>query len=293
MLNKKLTTLLTALAVTAVFTTGAVITTAAEEADTPDYFNVEVDAPIPSPEDDDTTITVGVVPTPHGEVIEFVKDKLEDAGWKLNIVTYEDYVQPNNSLDAGELDANYFQHYPYLADFNENNGTDLTGVAAVHFEPLGIYAGKSDDLDAIEDGAVIAVPNDTTNEARALLLLQDNGLITLKEGVGLEATPIDIEENPHNITFTELEAAQTPRVIDDVDFAVVNGNYAIDADITDRLVTREDAESAAAQTYANLIVVKTGNEETLKTQALVNAVISGDVRDFITDTYDGAVVAIF
>ena len=290
---KKTAAFLTTLAITASVCTGALLTAYAEDAETPSYFDVEVNAEIPAPEDDDTTIVVGVVPTPHGEVVEQVEDKLNEAGWTLKIVTYEDYVQPNNGLDSGELDANYFQHYPYLADFNEKNGTDLTGVAAVHFEPLGIYAGKSDDLENIADGAVIAIPNDTTNEARALLLLQDNGLITLKEGVGLEATPIDIADNPHNLSFTELEAAQTARVIDDVDFAVVNGNYAIDANIKDRLVTREDAASEAAQTYANLIVVKTGNEETAKTKALVAAIISDDIRDFITDTYDGAVVPVF
>ena len=258
-----------------------------------DPFDVEVNAEIPAPEDKDNKIVVGVVPVPHGEVIEQVKDVLKDAGWDLEIVTYQDYVQPNNALDSGELDANYFQHEPYLQDFNEKNGTDLTSVAAVHFEPLGIYAGKSESLEDIPDGAVIAVPNDTTNEARALLLLEANGLIKLKEGVGLEATPIDIEENEHNITFSELEAAQTARVIDEVDFAVVNGNYAIDANIKDRLIVSEDPESEAAKTYANTIVVKTGNEETLKTKALVAAVISDQIRDFMEESYDGAVVPVF
>lgn len=258
-----------------------------------DPFDVEVNAEIPAPEDKDNKIVVGVVPVPHGEVIEQVKDVLKDAGWDLEIVTYQDYVQPNNALDSGELDANYFQHEPYLQDFNEKNGTDLTSVAAVHFEPLGIYAGKSESLEDIPDGAVIAVPNDTTNEARALLLLEANGLIKLKEGVGLEATPIDIEENEHNISFSELEAAQTARVIDEVDFAVVNGNYAIDANIKDRLIVSEDPESEAAKTYANTIVVKTGNEETLKTKALVAAVISDQIRDFMEESYDGAVVPVF
>ena len=187
------------------------------------------------------------------------------------------------------LNDNAFDHLHY----HSKNGTDLTSVAAVHFEPLGIYAGKSESLEDIPDGAVIAVPNDTTNEARALLLLEANGLIKLKEGVGLEATPIDIEENEHNITFSELEAAQTARVIDEVDFAVVNGNYAIDANIKDRLIVSEDPESEAAKTYANTIVVKTGNEETLKTKALVAAVISDQIRDFMEESYDGAVVPVF
>ena len=292
MKNTAFTSLIT-LSLVGVLTAGAALTSFAEENDTSAYFDLEIDAQIPSPEDGDNTIVVGVVPTPHGEVIEQVEDKLEQAGWKVEIVNYEDYVLPNNALDSGELDANYFQHDPYLQDFNEKNGTELSGVAAVHFEPLGIYAGKSEDLASIQEGAVIAIPNDTTNEARALLLLQDNGLITLKEGAGLQATPIDIADNPYHLEFSELEAALTAKVIDDVDFAVVNGNYAINADIKDRLVAVEDAKSEAARTYANLIVVKSGSEETLKTQALVNAVLSSDIRTFINDTYDGAVIAVF
>ena len=248
---------------------------------------------IPAPTGEDTVIRVGAVPVPHAEVLEQVEADLKEAGWDLEIVVFEDYVLPNQALDAGELDANYFQHKPYMDDFNEKNGTDFVGVAAIHFEPLGIYAGKSDDLENITDGSVIAIPNDTTNEARALLLLQDNGLITIDESAGLAATPLDITDNPHDLSFTELEAAQTARVIDDVDFAVVNGNYAIDAKIKDRLVAVESAESEAAQTYANLIVVNAGDEETEKTQALVAAVTSDKIRDFINDTYDGAVVAVF
>ena len=248
---------------------------------------------IPAPTGEDTVIRVGAVPVPHAEVLEQVEADLKEAGWDLEIVVFEDYVLPNQALDAGELDANYFQHKPYMDDFNEKSGTDFVGVAAIHFEPLGIYAGKSDDLENIKDGSVIAIPNDTTNEARALLLLQDNGLITIDESAGLAATPLDITDNPHDLSFTELEAAQTARVIDDVDFAVVNGNYAIDAKIKDRLVAVESAESEAAQTYANLIVVNAGDEETEKTQALVAAVTSDKIRDFINDTYDGAVVAVF
>ena len=254
--------------------------------------SMAAEIPVPAA-DDDTVIRVGAVPVPHAEVLEQIEDDLKKAGWDLDIVVFEDYVLPNQALDADELDANYFQHKPYLDDFNEKNGTDFTGVAAIHFEPLGIYAGKSEDLEDIADGSVIAIPNDTTNEARALLLLQDNGLITLEESAGLAATPLDIKENPHNLSFTELEAAQTARVIDDVDFAVVNGNYAIDAKIKDRLVAVESAESEAAQTYANLIVVKAGNEETEKTRALVAAMTSDKIRDFLNDTYDGAVIAVF
>ena len=292
MKNTAFTSLIT-LSLVGVLTAGAALTSFAEENDTSAYFDLEIDAQIPSPEDGDNTIVVGVVPTPHGEVIEQVEDKLEQAGWKVEIVTYEDYVLPNKALDSGELDANYFQHDPYLQDFNEKNGTELSGVAAVHFEPLGIYAGKTESLEDLPDGAVIAVPNDTTNEARALQLLQANGLITLEEGSGLQATVINIEENPHDIEILEMEAAQTPRVIDEVDFAVVNGNYAIDAGIRDRLIAMEDAKSEAAQTYANLIVVRTGEEDSLKTKALTAAIISDDIRTFINETYDGAVVAVF
>ena len=291
-MKKTFVSVATSLALAATLTTGIAGSVFAEDAEK-SVFDVEVNAEIPSPEDDDNVITVGVVPTPHGEVLEQVQEKLEEAGWKLELVTFDDYVLPNEALSSGELDANYFQHEPYLDNYNEQHGTDLVGVAAVHFEPLGIYAGKSDDLENIPDGAVFAVPNDTTNEARALLLLEANGIIALKEGVGLEATPLDVVENPHNIEFTELAAEQTAKVIVDVDFAVVNGNYAIEGGIKDKLVAIEDAESEAAQTYANLIVVNAGDEESLKTIALVNAVITDEIRDFINDTYDGGVVAVF
>ncbi len=251
------------------------------------------DVAIPAPEGDDNVIHVGAVPTPHAEVLEQVADNLKEAGWELDIVVFNDYILPNQALTAKELDANYFQHLPYLDDYNAQNGTDLVSVQQIHFEPLGIYAGKSDDLANVQDGATFAIPNDTTNEARALLLLQDNGLITLKDGVGLEATPLDIAENPHNLKFTELEAAQTSRAIEDVDFAVVNGNYAIDAKIKDRQVAVESAESEAAQTYANLLVVRAGEEESVKTQALKAVLNSDEVRDFINNTYDGAVLPVF
>lgn len=275
-------------------TTAAAEDTSSEEAETTyEFADQTIDAEIPEASGDDTTIHVGAVPTPHGEVLEQLTSDLADKGWTLDIVTYNDYVQPNQALDTGDLDANYFQHKPYLDDYNEKNGTDLVGVAAIHFEPLGIYSKKYTDVASIPDGATIAIPNDTTNEARALLLLQANDLITLKDGVGLEATPLDIADNPHNITFTELEAAQTARVIDDVDYAVVNGNYAIDADIKDDQVAVESAESEAAQTYANLLVVRAGDEETAKTTALKNAILSSKVRDFINDNYNGAVVPVF
>ena len=237
-------------------------------------------------------IKIGACVTPHAEILEIVKDNLKDSGYTLDIVTYNDYVLPNTALESGDLDANYFQHGPYLKDFNEENGTHIVSVASVHFEPMAVYAGKSSSLDDIADGASIAVPNDTTNEARALLLLEANGLIKLKSDAGISATVLDIVENPHNIKIEELEAAQVPKAIQDVDFAVINGNYAIEAGIKDPVAV-EASDSLAAETYANLVCVKEGNENSEKTKALVNAVLQDNVRDFINKTYSGAVVPVF
>ncbi len=242
---------------------------------------------------EDMVIKVGASVSPHAEILEQVKDKLAEEGYTLEIVEYNDYVLPNTALDQGELDANYFQHQPYLDEFNEKNATDLVSVAAIHFEPFGIYAGNSDSLD-LEEGAIVAVPNDGTNEARALLLLQDQGLITLKEGAGLSATILDIESNPLNLQIEELEAAQITRSLADVDIACINGNYAISGGLSveDALAT-EATESLAAETYANIIVVKAGEEDSAKTKALVDALLSDEVRQYIEDTYDGAVVPVF
>ncbi len=241
---------------------------------------------------DDKVIKIGATVTPHSEILEKVKDNLAADGYTLDVVIYNDYVLPNTALEDGELDANFFQHGPYLEDFNKENGTHIVSVAAVHFEPMGLYAGKSSDLASIADGASIAVPNDTTNEARALLLLEANGLIKLKEGAGISSTVIDIEENPHNLKIEELEAAQVPKAIQDVDFAVVNGNYAIEAGLSDPIVV-EASDSLAANTYANIICVKEGNENTDKTKALVNATLQDNIRDYINDSYKGAVVPVF
>lgn len=241
---------------------------------------------------EDKVIKIGACVTPHAEILEIVKENLAAEGYTLEIVTYNDYVLPNTALEAGDLDANYFQHAPYLNDFNEENGTHIVSVAAVHFEPMAIYAGKTASLDDIQEGASIAVPNDTTNEARALLLLEANGLITLKEDAGVTATVLDIVDNPYNLDIKELEAAQVAKSIEDVDFAVVNGNYAIEAGLTDKLAV-EASDSLAADTYANLICVKEGNENSEKTQALVNAVLQDNVRDYINETYSGAVVPVF
>lgn len=238
------------------------------------------------------TIKVGACVTPHAEILNSIKDELKEKGYNLEIVEYNDYVLPNTALESGELDANYFQHRPYLDDFNAENGTHIVGVANVHFEPLGIYAGKTASLDELKEGAEVAVPNDTTNEARALLLLQQEGLITLKSDAGLQATVLDIEENPLNLKINELEAAQVARAVKDVDIACVNGNYAIEAGLGEPIAL-ESSQSEAAETYANLIAVREGDEETAKTKALVDAVLSDKVRDFINDNYKGAVVPVF
>ena len=223
------------------------------------------------------------------------KEVLAEQGIDLEVVEFSDYVQPNLVTESGEVDANYFQHTPYLDSFNEENGTHLVSVGAVHYEPFGIYPGKSSDLENIADGATIAVPNDTTNEARALQLLAAQGLITVRDGAGLTATINDITENPHNLQIKEIEAAQLPRTVQDVDFAVINGNYAMEAGFSvgkDALAT-EDASSEAAQTYANVLVVKEGNENDPAIQALYAALTSDKVKDYINETYDGAVVPIF
>ena len=195
----------------------------------------------------DKVIKVGAGVTPHAEILNEIKDDLAADGWTLEVVEYNDYVLPNTALEDGDLDANYFQHKPYLNDFNAENGTHIVGVAAVHFEPMGVYAGKSSDLSSVADGATFAVPNDTTNEARALLLLEAQGLIKLKEDAGIQATVLDIVENPKNIVIKELEAAQVAKSVQDVDFAVVNGNYAIEAGLGTAIAV-EAADSLAADT---------------------------------------------
>ena len=242
-----------------------------------------------------TTLKVAASPTPHAEILNVAKEVLAEQGIDLEVVEFSDYVQPNLVTENGEVDANYFQHTPYLDSFNEENGTHLVSVGAVHYEPFGIYPGKSDDLANIADGATIAVPNDTTNEARALQLLAAQGLITVRDGAGLTATVNDITDNPHNLQIKEIEAAQLPRTVQDVDFAVINGNYAMEAGFSvgkDALAT-EDASSEAAQTYANVLVVKEGRENDPAIQALYAALTGDKVKDYINSTYDGAVVPIF
>lgn len=249
--------------------------------------------PEETPKTETKKVTVAASPTPHAEILAQVKEVLKEKGYELEVVEFSDYVQPNLVVDAGDIDANFFQHKPYLDDFNKEKGTKLASIAQIHYEPLGVYAGKSSDLKNIPDGASIAVPNDTTNEARALLLLEANGLIKIREGAGLAATKNDIAENPHKIEIVELEAAQVARVITDVDFVVLNGNYALSAglDVADA-VAKEEQDSEAAQTYANIIVVKEGNENNEGVKALIDTLKSDKVKQYINDTYKGAVVAI-
>ena len=237
---------------------------------------------------------MGATPAPHADILEVAKDLMAEKGYTLEIVEYNDYVQPNNSVEDGSLDANYFQHITYMNNFNEENGTHLVSVAAIHYEPFGIYAGKTASLDALPDGAQIAVPNDGTNEARALLLLEQEGLITLKQGVGLSATKSDIASNPHNYEIVELEAQLLTTTLQDVDVAVINGNYAIDAGLkVSEALAVEAADGAAAEAYANVITVKAGNENNDAVKALVEVLKSDKIKTYIEETYDGAVVPLF
>lgn len=241
---------------------------------------------------EDKTITVAASATPHAEILEQAKSILAEQGWDLQVTVFDDYVQPNNVVDSGEFDANYFQHIPYLDSFNEEHGTHLVNAGGIHYEPFGIYPGTKSSLDDLESGDVIAVPNDTTNEARALLLLQDNGILTLKDGVGLEATVNDIVENPKDVKIQELAAEQVARVREEVAFVVLNGNYALQAglSVSKDAIKYETADSEAAKTYVNVIAVKEGNENSEKTKALVDVLKSDAIKQYINDTYDGAVI---
>jgi D-methionine transport system substrate-binding protein len=243
---------------------------------------------------DTVVLKVGASTVPHAEILEFVKPMLAEEGIDLQITEYTDYVIPNMAVDSRELDANYFQHLPYLLSFNENNGTNLISAVAVHYEPMGVFAGKTETLEELKEGATFAVPNDPTNEARALLLLEQEGLIKLKEGIGLDATPNDIVDNPMNIQFFEAEAAAVARAIQDVDFAIINGNYALDAglNVSDALAV-ESADSEAAQTFANIVAVYDGDQERPEIQMLTQALTSEETRAFIEEKYEGAVVPVF
>lgn len=242
---------------------------------------------------DDKVIKIGVTPKPHKEIIDAAVPLLEKEGYKVEITEFNDYVQPNTAVEEGSLDVNFFQHTPYLNEQVQSRGLHLKSVAAIHLEPMGLYSKKIASLDELKDGSTIAVPNDPSNEARALKLLAANGLIKIKDGELV--TPADITENPKNLKFNELEAAAIPRAIDDVDAAIINGNYAIEAgfDVLKDGIIKEDKDSEAAKPYANIVVVKEGNENLEKIQALVKALTSDEVRDFINKEYNGAVIPVF
>lgn len=240
-------------------------------------------------------IVVGASITPHAEILEVAKGVLAKKGYELDIIEFNDYVQPNLALDFGDLDANFFQHQPYLDEFNVERKLDLVSVAIVHYEPFGVYPGKTKTIEELEDGAQIAVPNDGTNEARALLLLEAQGLIKLADGIGMNATVIDIVENPKNLEIHEIEAAQLARSLQDVDLAVINGNFAIQAglNVSKDAIVVEDKDSIAAETYGNVIAIRKGDEDREEIKALVEAVTSEEVREYIESTYEGAVVPKF
>ena len=242
------------------------------------------------------TITVGATAVPHAEILEAVRGELETLGYELKVEIFNDYILPNTSLDDGSLDANYFQHGPYLENFNAERGTDLVNAAAVHYEPMGIYPGSKTTLDELAEGDTIAIPNDGSNETRALLILQDLGYITLTEGINASsvATVLDIVDNPMNLEILEMNAENIPHSLPDVAFGIINGNYALQAGLTGNdALASEDAQSDAAQTYANIVACRNGDESSEKIQALITALTSETCREFIESTYDGAVVPIF
>ncbi len=240
-------------------------------------------------------IKVGASSTPHAEILDQVKDDLTDEGYDLQVQIFDDYIQPNVALDTGDLDANYFQHITYLNNFNEERGTDLQAVADIHFEALGIYPGKVKSLEELKNGAQIAVPNDATNEARALLLLESAGLIKLKDNTDISTTLKDITENPKNLDIVELEASQIPRSLEDVDIAVVNGNYAVEAGFNAKedALAFEEQDSPSAKSYVNVIAVKNGNEDNEGVQALIRALQTDKVKKYIEENYQGAVLPMF
>ena len=245
--------------------------------------------------DSDKVITVGATPTPHAEILNAAKDALEAEGYTLKVVEFTDYVQPNTALVDGDVDANYFQHQPYLDSFNKDNGTHLVSIDKIHYEPFGIYAGKTASIEELADGASVAIPNDGSNETRALLLLQDAGLIKLKDGIDptSDATKLDITENPKNLDIQEIAAEQLPRSLADVDLAVINGNYALQADLNaaeDSLITENPDY---AKVYVNVVACRSGEENSDKIQALKKAMQSDDVKKYVDETYKGAVVTVF
>ena len=295
---KKLTALLLtgALAVSAL--TGCGSSSSDKAADTTDKTEEATDAAedtadtAKAADGELTTIKVAASATPHAEILEQAKPLLAEQGYDLEVTVFDDYVQPNLVVESGDFDANYFQHIPYLDSFNEEKGTHLVNAGGIHYEPFGIYPGTKKSLDELAEGDSIAVPNDTTNEARALLLLQDNGIIKLKDGAGLTATKTDIVENPKNVEIVELEAAQVARVVDETAYVVLNGNYALEAgySVGKDALAYETSDSEAAKTYVNVIAVKEGNENSDAIKALVDTLKSDDIKNYINETYDGAVI---
>lgn len=236
-----------------------------------------------------TVLKVGATAAPHAEVLEFAAPLLKEKGITLEITVFDDYVLPNTALDQGDLDANYFQHQPYLDYFNQQNGTDLVSAGNIHYEPLGVYPGKSSDLSAIADGAQIAIPNDGSNEARALYLLETQGLIKVDHSVGYEATKLDVTENPKKLELVELDADKIPAALPDVDFAVINGNYAIAAGVNGTVLITEDPNGESALTYANIIAVTPENKDNAAVKTLIDVLHSKEVTDFMLEKYQGSV----
>jgi len=297
-MKKKILASILTVALTAVAFTGCGTKEAAPAADVPATEETTEEAVEETEEATEeavepVTIKIAASATPHAEILEFAKPILAEQGVDLEITVFDDYVQPNLVVESDEFDANYMEHVPYLNSFNEEQGTHLVSVGGIHYEPFGIYPGTKSSLDDVAEGDVIAIPNDTTNEARALLLLQDNGLLTLKEDAGLTATINDITDNPKGIKFQELEAAQVARVKDEVAFVVLNGNYALEAGLSvgKDSIAYEASDSEAAKTYVNIIVVKEGNEGNEAVNKLVAVLKSDEVKQYIADTYDGAVIA--
>lgn len=244
------------------------------------------------PKAEKTALVVGATPVPHGDILKVVKPLLEKEGIDLQIKEFTDYVTPNLALNDKQLDANYFQHAPYLEDFCKQHSIDLTWTAKIHFEPMGLYSKKVKDVNEFAEGATIGVPNDPTNGGRALVVLEKAGLLTLKEGVGIAATVQDITEK--KVEIKELEAAMLPKVLDEVDGAVINGNYAVQAGLkaSDAMIA-EDAQSEAADTYGNILTVRKGDENRPEIEALTKALQSPEVKKFIEETYQGAVIPTF
>ncbi|MCQ2597056.1 MAG: MetQ/NlpA family ABC transporter substrate-binding protein [Treponema sp.] len=238
------------------------------------------------------TIKVGATPEPHAELLNLITEDLAAEGITLKVIEFTDYVTPNDAVESGDIDANYFQHIPYLNSFNEEKGYHLVNAGGIHVEPFAVYSNKVKSLNDLKKKATVAIPNDPTNEGRALLLLQEAGLITLKDGAGLTATPLDVKKNPLKLKFREIEAASLPRTLNDVDAAVINGNYAIPAGLSaakDGLFVE-----GSSSPYVNIICVKAGNENKAEIKALVKALQSQKVKDYITKKYpNGEVVTVY